>query len=244
MQVKITVLQSLLKSSIFLALVLAGLPGLSCSQSTKKIKTEAAVLETTAGTIVLRFFDKEAPRHAANFRKLVKEGFYNGLTFHRVIPGFMIQGGDPNSKDKNPLNDGQGGPGYTLPAEINARPHTRGALSAARLSDMVNPQKESSGSQFYLVQKGPWTVDELKELEMRIRMGNPNFSFSEKQIELYTTIGGTPHLDGEYTVYGEVVSGLEVVDKIAMAKADGRNRPFENIVILKAHLKTIEIEDQ
>ncbi|HEY6196704.1 MAG TPA: peptidylprolyl isomerase [Candidatus Eisenbacteria bacterium] len=109
----------------------------------------AAIFETSQGRIVIRLFPADAPRTVANFRKLVRAGFYDSLTFHRVVPGFVIQGGDPNSRDENPFNDGQGGPGYTLPAEIKRR-HERGAVAMARLPDAENPARESNGSQFYI----------------------------------------------------------------------------------------------
>lgn len=108
-----------------------------------------AVFETSEGRIAIRLFPEDAPQTVANFRKLVGEGFYDSLTFHRVVPGFVIQGGDPNSRDENPFNDGQGGPGYTVPGEIG-RPHLKGAVAMARQPDVVNPKRESNGSQFYI----------------------------------------------------------------------------------------------
>ncbi len=113
-------------------------------------ETNNVVIKTSMGDIEIELFEKDAPLHVANFKKLVKSGFYEKTTFHRVIPGFMIQGGDPNSKDSDRSNDGQGGPGYTIPAEIKAK-HVKGSLAGARLGDAVNPKKESSGSQFYIV---------------------------------------------------------------------------------------------
>jgi cyclophilin family peptidyl-prolyl cis-trans isomerase len=137
------------------------------------------VLETAEGRIVIRLAAKEAPRTAANFRRLVATGFYDGTCFHRVIPGFMIQGGDPLSRDADPFNDGLGGPGYTQPAEI-ALPHVRGAVAMARMPDAVNPAKESNGSQFFVC------------------------------------VADRPDLDrGGYTVFGRVISGMEVADRIA-----------------------------
>ena len=138
----------------------------------------------------------QTPRHKENFLKLAKEGFYDGTTFHRVIKDFMIQGGDVNSKDTDKTNDGSGSVGYTLPAEI--RPgltHKRGAVAAARLGDNVNPNRESSGSQFYIVH-------------------NPQ---------------GTPHLDQKYTVFGQVIAGEEVLDKIANQVTDRRDRPVDDV---------------
>ena len=121
------------------------------SKDTKDSKeSNTVVMKTSMGDIEIELFEKDAPLHVANFKKLVKSGFYDGLTFHRVIPNFMIQGGDPNSKDNDRSNDGQGGPGYTIPAEIKSK-HEKGSIAAARLGDAVNPKKESSGSQFYIV---------------------------------------------------------------------------------------------
>ncbi len=209
----------------------------------KKVKAEVAVLETKFGKIVLKLYDADAPQHTANFRKLIREHYYDSTTFHRVIPNFMIQGGDPLSKDANPNNDGTGGPGYTIPAEIK-RIHIRGALAAARQGDQVNPKKNSSGSQFYIVQTGPLSVESLNRVESQIQMsGKSDFKFTDEQREIYTTIGGYPPLDGEYTVYGEVVSGMEVVDKIAMVDRGPRDRPYENVYILKAYLEMMEIEE-
>jgi cyclophilin family peptidyl-prolyl cis-trans isomerase len=155
---------------------------------------EVAVIKTTFGDIVLAFYDQDAPLHVANFKKLAREGFYNGCTFHRVIPGFMIQGGDPNSKDDDRNNDGTGGPGYTIPAEIK-RNHKRGALAAARLGDQMNPKRESSGSQFYIC------------------------------------VGDAKFLDGAYTVYGEVIKGMDVVDKTVAVPRDARDNPSEKVAM-------------
>jgi cyclophilin family peptidyl-prolyl cis-trans isomerase len=158
---------------------------------------EVGVIETNLGTIVVRFFDQDAPKTVANFKKLAREGFYNGTTFHRIVPRFVIQGGDPNSKDSDRSNDGQGGPGYTIPAEIK-RLHTRGALATARLGDQVNPKRDSSGSQFFIC---------LTDL---------------------------PSLDrGGYTVFGEVIEGMDVVDKIAAVKTDARDNPVDPVVMKK-----------
>jgi cyclophilin family peptidyl-prolyl cis-trans isomerase len=148
--------------------------------------TEATVvLETAVGDIVLKLFPEDAPKTVANFVKLVGDGFYDGLTFHRVVPGFVIQGGDPNSRDENPFNDGQGSPGYTVPAEFK-RKHVRGAVATARMPDVVNPKRESNGSQFYIA---------LRDL---------------------------PSLDGGYTVFAQVVSGWDTIDRI-VALADRKD---------------------
>lgn len=234
-------------SMLLLGLTLANT---ACTQSAKttekkKINAEVAVIETDFGNIILKFYDKEAPKHTENFKKLARAGFYDTLTFHRVIPGFMIQAGDPNSKDNDPYNDGRGGPGYTVPAEFNKkRFHKRGALAAARQADQVNPRKESSGSQFYIVQNGPVSLDVLKQMEAQFKAAKPGFYFTNEQIDTYTTLGGTPFLDGEYTVYGEVVSGLDVIDKIAMVQTDPRNnRPVQNVIMKKVSIQTMEIEE-
>ncbi len=164
-------------------------------------KEDVAVIETSLGKIVMKFHDKEAPQHAANFRKLAAEGFYNGCTFHRVIPNFMIQGGDPLSKDEDRSNDGTGGPGYTIPAEIKVK-HTRGAVAAARQGDQVNPEKRSSGSQFFIC------------------------------------IADLPHLDqGGYTVFGQVIEGMDIVDKIVSVERDGRDNPLEKVAMTKVFLQ-------
>jgi peptidyl-prolyl cis-trans isomerase B (cyclophilin B) len=161
----------------------------------------------------------ETPQHRDNFVKLIKSGFYNGLLFHRVIQGFMIQGGDPDSKNAKPGQQlGGGGPGYTVPAEFNpAFIHKKGALSAARQADQVNPKKASSGSQFYIVQgkkQNPATL---------------GANYTEEQKNIYSKIGGTPFLDGNYTVFGEITEGLDVIDKIAAVQKDQSDRPLKDI---------------
>ncbi len=164
------------------------------------------------------------PLHRDNFIKLAKEGFFDDLLFHRVIKGFMAQGGDPQSRGSVPGAPlGSGGPGYTLPAEIGA-PHLKGALSAARQGDQVNPQKESSGSQFYVVHgtvQNDAALDRMESLK--------GFKYNEEQRRLYKTIGGTPQLDMDYTVFGEVVEGLDVIDKICEVKTNPANRPLEDV---------------
>jgi peptidyl-prolyl cis-trans isomerase B (cyclophilin B) len=160
--------------------------------------------------------------------KLIKEGFYDDLLFHRVIKDFMIQGGDPYSKNA-PKGQrlGNGGPGYTIPAEINSSfIHKKGALAAARKGDNVNPERASSGSQFYIVQGKVFTEKQLESI--RQWSGGPEYT--DDQIETYTTIGGTPHLDSQYTVFGEVISGLEVVDSIASLPTDAYDRPIEDVI--------------
>ena len=182
-------------------------------------------IETSYGDIVVKLYN-DTPLHRDNFIKLVKEGTYDGLIFHRVINQFMIQGGDPNSRDAKPgqmLGDGE--LGYTIPAELVPEHfHKKGALAAARQGDEVNPQKASSSCQFYIVQGTTWDANRLKMVEQR--MGK---SFTPEQAEVYATLGGTPFLDGDYTVFGEVVEGMEVIDKIAAVPCGPMDRPIEDI---------------
>ena len=172
---------------------------------------QVAVLETTQGTIVIKLAESDAPKTSANFRKLVREKFYDGTCFHRVIKGFMIQGGDPNSKDADPSNDGIGGPGYTVPAEIKLK-HVRGAVATARTGDQTNPSRASSGCQFFI------------------------------------DVAALPSLDaGGYTVFGRVISGMDVVDKIVAfsddaslpASAGGGRNPGKKAQIVKARLEPL-----
>ncbi len=200
--------------NIFFILIASVLMSASCGEAT----SELVVISTEFGDMKVKLYD-ETPQHKANFLKLVDEGFYDGTLFHRVIEGFMIQGGDPNSIDAPagaPL--GNGGPGYTIPAEFNpALIHKKGALSAARLGDGANPKKASSGSQFYVVQG---------QVQRESDLGS---NYTDEQKEIYTTIGGTPFLDRNYTVFGEVVEGLDVIDKIAAVQKDGRDRPLKDV---------------
>lgn len=193
---------------IILALLLMG--GLGCQQEETKTTVEetpgkapsqggqeVALIETNMGIIVMEFFEEDAPNHVANFKKLTREGFYDGVTFHRVIPGFMIQAGCPLTKDDDRTNDGTGGPGYTIDAEFNERPHRRGTLSMAR-----KPDPNSAGSQFFICLKPQ------------------------------------PGLDGQYTVFGQVIQGMDVVDKIAKVKRDKRDNPIEPVVMEKVTIET------
>ena len=168
----------------------------------------------------------DTPGHRDNMIKLIKEGFYNDQLFHRVIKDFMIQGGDPHSVDaEKGQRLGTGGPGYTIPAEFSSsRFHKKGALAAARMGDQVNPEKESSGSQFYIVQGRVFSREMLRQLE-----SHRDKPFTEDAIDAYTTLGGTPHLDGSYTVFGEVVEGLEVVDIVASLPTDSNDRPIDDV---------------
>lgn len=237
------------------------------------------IIKTTEGDITVRLYD-ETPLHRDNFLKLAKEGFYNGTLFHRVIKDFMIQGGDPDSKGAPAgVSLGTGGPGYTVKAEMVYPQlfHKRGALSAARLGDEMNPERESSGSQFYIVWGKVYKQPELKQMEKQMAMqqeqqvfntlvaahraeimemrrnrdraalqelqdrliaetkakvkegGVP--SFTAEQTEAYTTVGGTPFLDGQYTVFGEVESGLDVVEKIQTCETNHADRPLKDVVM-------------
>lgn len=259
------------------------------SSVAQTLSKETLVIETRYGTMKLKFYE-ETPLHKANFIKLVKQGFFDSLMFHRVINSFMIQGGDNLSKHAKPGDSlGHGDIGYTVPAEFNTRLiHKKGVLAAARESDDINPKFESSGSQFYIVMGKKRTPEDLKKYEDRINkthyancgrafmktdegkklkaafnrlkaenkadsaeiinkkieeiitieyLKTPEYKFNQQQVDTYTTIGGTPHLDGTYTVFGEVVEGLDVIDKIAAVKTDKRDRPLEDI---RMKMKLIE----
>ncbi|MCF0201333.1 MAG: peptidylprolyl isomerase [Bacteroidales bacterium] len=208
-----------MKRLILAALVLIGL---SC-EAQKAEKETIVVIKTNYGTIKAKLYN-DTPKHRDNFIKLVNEGWYNNSPFHRVIKDFMIQGGQ-NA-------DGRLDPGYTVPAEFKSNHfHKKGALAAARQPDQVNPKKASSGSQFYIVQG---QVFDEKKLEMYEQRLGKVFGAKEKQA--YMTVGGTPHLDGEYTVFGEVIEGMEVIDKIAAVKTGRMDMPVEPVTM------TIEIE--
>ncbi|MCE9091045.1 peptidylprolyl isomerase [Phocaeicola vulgatus] len=241
-------------------------------------------LETTMGNITVALYN-ETPKHRDNFIKLVKEGVYDSTLFHRVIKQFMIQAGDPDSKNASDTAMlGSGDVGYTIPAEFNPKFfHKKGVLAAARQGDDVNPEKASSGCQFYIVTGRKFTEPQLLGMENKIneqreealfdslarqhmkeiykmRKAGDNagllelqdtleaqareladkeekFRFTPEQIKAYSTIGGAPHLDGSYTVFGEVTEGMEVVDNIEIAKTNRADRPIENIRILKANIQ-------
>ena len=256
---------------LFFILVLAT----SCAQK----KDYVVTIKTQYGDMVAILYD-ETPKHKENFIKLAKEHYFDSLLFHRVMAGFMIQGGDPNSKKAKqgePL--GTGGPNYTIPAEFNSKFfHDKGTLSAARIPDDRNPEKASSGSQFYIVQGSvipEASINDLRYDQMKLTMGlrqiisKPEnkalldslnnlyyagdmgayqkkiFSLvprveaetgmkvtkdlSPEKIKAYTTVGGSPHLDGEYTVFGKIIKGLDVIDQIAAQPVDGANRPSNDI---------------
>jgi len=198
------------------------------AQKKKKEKEKLVLIKTSAGDIKVKLYN-ETPKHRDNFLKLVGENYYNDILFHRIIKNFMIQAGDPASKGAAAgVQLGNGGPDYTIEAEFNDKLfHKKGALAAARMGDNVNPKKESSGSQFYIVQG-----EVLDEAKIELFQQRMNKTFSAEQIEAYKTLGGTPHLDGGYTVFGEVVEGLDIIDKIAEAKTDKANRPLEDIKII------------
>lgn len=189
-------------------------------------------METTAGTITIRLYDN-TPKHRDNFLKLAVEGFYNGLLFHRVISNFMIQGGDPDSKDAEPGKRlGMGGPGYQVPAEFNTENfHVKGALAAARMGDAANPEKKSSGSQFYIVHGKPVSKQELGIMESR-----KGIVYPDDVKETYLKDGGVPFLDMEYTVYGIVEKGMDIIDTIAKTQTDGADRPTSDVKIVKINV--------
>ena len=203
----------------------------------KKDRKRDVQIQTSLGNIVVRLSDS-TPLHRDNFLKLVKKKFYDSVLFHRVIKNFMVQSGDPNSKTaKQGQSLGNGGPGYTTPAEFRATLfHKKGMLAAARMGDNVNPQKASSGSQFYVVQGKIFTDAGLDSTET-FRLNGKKIPLPQR--EVYKTIGGSPHLDQSYTVFGEVISGLDIVDSIAAvetSKAQDRDRPLADVKIISTKL--------
>ena len=284
----------MMERNLFLSFMMVVLTLISCSANNTESASESAAqpqttnskmtkvkLETTMGDIVVELYD-ETPQHRDNFVKLVQEGYYDGVLFHRVIKDFMIQTGDGNSKTAGPdATLGDGDPGYTIPAEFVYPKyfHKRGALAAPRTGDQVNPERRSSGSQFYIVTGKIYSSDELKMMTQRLatvkkqdifrRLVNENhaqietlqrnqdneglnelqnrliqqteaeaaqspFSLTDEQIDAYTSVGGTPHLDGQYTVFGQVIEGMDVVDKIQNAQTGRMDRPVSDIKIVKA----------
>ncbi len=182
-------------------------------------------IETSFGTMLARLSDA-TPKHRDNFLKLAEQGYYDNLLFHRVIEGFMIQGGDPESKGAAPNTAlGRGGPGYTIPAEfVDSLAHIKGALAAARMGDQANPTKASSGSQFYIVQGRPVDENTLNRTEAQ-----KNTRYSSEQRNAYTTQGGTPFLDRDYTVFGYLIDGFDVLDRIAATPTQPGDRPREDV---------------
>ncbi len=192
------------------------------SACTNKDKSTYALIETNHGDIKVILYD-DTPLHKANFIKLANEGFYDDLLFHRIIPGFMMQGGDPDSRDGGPGRPfGSGGPGYQVPAEFGHL-HYKGALAAARNG---NPERKSSGSQFYIVDGKP-----VEDVILNMQEKKFSFTYNEAQRAKYAEVGGAPFLDMDYTVFGEVVEGLEVVEKICSLPRDTNlgNRPKEDV---------------
>lgn len=213
-----------MNKTIFLCFLLLGFLGTQAQQ--------LVAIHTNKGKIVVTLYD-ETPKHKENFIKLVEDQFYDSTLFHRVIADFMIQCGDPNSKGASKTRAlGSGGPGYTIEAEIvNSYIHKKGALAAARQGDNINPKRKSSGSQFYIVQGRVWPRKYMDKFEE-----NREEPYTEEQLKTYETLGGTPHLDGQYTVFGEVVEGLEVVEAIAMVPTGSADRPVDDVIILKMEL--------
>lgn len=274
-----------MKKIVYILLTISFCGFTSCMNGNKKggnmDKETLLKIETTLGDIKIKLYN-ETPQHRDNFIKLAEDGVYEGTLFHRVIKDFMIQAGDPDSKNapKGKML-GTGDVGYTVPAEFVYPKyfHKKGALSAARQGDNVNPEKESSGCQFYIVTGKVYNDSTLLGMERKMneakvntifnalaqkqmkeiykmRKANdedglyelqeklfaqaeeeaakqPEFHFTPEQVEAYTTVGGTPHLDGEYTVFGEVLEGMDIVDKIQQVKTDRNDRPEEDVKILK-----------
>jgi cyclophilin family peptidyl-prolyl cis-trans isomerase len=220
-----------MKSLVLIVLFIAGISLFSAHNAAAQ-KNVKVVLDTDLGEIEIVLYEK-TKEHKENFVKLVNEGFYDGLLFHRIIENFMIQGGDPQSK--NAPKDkmlGSGGPGYTIPAEIIPEYyHKKGALSAARTGDNMNPMRRSSGCQFFIVTGKVYSVEELSMYEKRL-----NTKFSEEQKQAYTTTGGTPFLDAQYTVFGEVVRGMDIVEKLEKVKTGSGDRPLEDVSIKTARI--------
>ena len=204
-------------------------------------REKTVVMETTMGTIELKLYD-ETPLHRDNFLSLVKESAFDSLLFHRVIRDFMIQGGDPDSKNAAPgVMLGEGDKPYTVPAEFRLEEgifHRRGVLAAAREGDDVNPEQRSSAMQFYIVWGRVFDDEGLDKVQQRIdRQTGGKVKLTPQMREVYKTVGGTPHLDGQYTVFGEVTKGLEVVDASQQVATDENDRPLEDVRILKVYLK-------
>jgi peptidyl-prolyl cis-trans isomerase B (cyclophilin B) len=194
---------------------------------------QTLLIETSMGTMKCILYE-QTPMHADNFIELSRKGVYNGVLFHRVIKDFMIQTGDPETRNAPPGDRlGSGDIGYTIPAEFHPDLyHKKGALAAARQGDHVNPYRESDGSQFYIVQGNVFTDEQLDQLES----SGAHIKFTLEQRNVYRTLGGAPHLDYAYTVFGEIVEGFEVIDAIANLPTDNRDRPLEDVKVIKISL--------
>ena len=206
-------------------LIMVNIPSLKL-QAQETVGKHLIKIETSLGDMVIRLYDA-TPAHRDNMIKLIKEGFYKDQLFHRVIKDFMIQGGDPHSTgaDKG-QRLGTGGPGYTVPPEFNPKLiHKKGALAAARKGDRENPEQASSGSQFYIVQGRVLSPEEINILSQR-----GVATFTEESTAIYTSLGGTPHLDGAYSVFGEVIEGLDIIDSIVSLTTDPYKRPIEDVI--------------
>ena len=199
------------------------------------------MLETTAGNILLTLYD-DTPKHRDNFLKLVNEEFYDSLLFHRVIKNFMIQGGDPDSKKAEPgVTLGEGSTDYTVEAEFFdseghlLHPHQRGVLAMAREGDSENPERRSSGCQFYIVWGKTYATQQLYQIGDKVEAQTDHrVTMTPELLDLYRKVGGVPHLDGQYTVFGEVTEGLDVVDRIQQVQTDDYDRPIDDVRILRA----------
>lgn len=263
---------------ILIAMALGTMEG--CASPNYPKEKYIVKIVTSKGDMIVELFS-ETPEHRDNFLKHAREGYYEGLAFHRVIKDFMIQSGDPETRNMQPGRTyGKGGPGYTVPAEFRSELfHKKGALSAARQGDAINPERRSSGSQFYIVQGKVLSDDELAMMEQNLshkkrsaiaykevekfyrdsieklqilpreeqqaainRVGQaaydvaPGFTFSPDARQAYTTLGGSPHLDGEYTVFGQVIEGLEIIDAIAASPTDKNDCPLKKIEIIRIEI--------
>lgn len=226
-----------MKTHVLLLTLLLSLFALSATSQTKN-RTKV-IVETNKGRITLALYD-ETPIHRDNFLKLCREHYYDSLLFHRVISDFMIQGGDPDSRHTTPdALLGEGDPGYELPAEIVYPQyyHKRGAVAAARRGDDTNPERRSSGSQFYIVWGKTFSKSELKKFAKRIQKNTGGtYSMPEELYKPYMQLGGTPHLDAQYTVFGEVIEGLDIIDYIQKVATDENDRPYDDIIILSTQI--------
>lgn len=272
-----------MKTAFGLTILIAGIffLGFTCSNTESSNSRSKVVIHTPYGDMVVELYD-ETPGHRDNFLKLVREGYYDSLLFHRVIKNFMIQGGDPDSRNApSGARLGNGSPGYELDPEfIDTLIHRKGALAAARNPDNVNPTRKSSGSQFYIVQGKTFSPEELRSMEERRKMQNQQYEFarvmskpendsikqaytnamktgnrelgiqiiqqfepqlkealdkyrfSDEDARIYESVGGAPHLDDAYTVFGQLIEGFDVLDSIASVQTDPNNRPLEDVIMI------------